>query len=141
MAHAAPARCRVSETPRLLVVDDNADNLEIAAIMLGERYRVVTCSSAAEAIASLETADPDAIVLDIAMAPVDGMACLRAIRANPRYAKTPAVALTALARDVERQTFLSAGFEAVVTKPIIDPRYLMDVIDGLIGEPAVDAVS
>jgi CheY-like chemotaxis protein len=114
---------------RLLLVDDNRDNLEILAVLLSEKYRVAPYGSAAEALAALDTLQPDVLVLDIGMAPVDGLQCLAAIRAQPGYSATPAVALTAFARDSERAEFLAAGFQQVVTKPILDPGVLMRAIE------------
>jgi CheY-like chemotaxis protein len=119
-------------TPRLLLVDDNPDNLEILAVLLGERYTVASFGSAAEALSALDAVRPDVLVLDIGMSPVDGLQCLAAIRARPGHARTPAVALTAFAREVERQVFLGAGFQAVITKPILDPQVLLDAIEGLL---------
>ena len=79
---------------------------------------------------------PDLVLLDIAMTPVDGLQCLKAIRARPGYGRIPAIALTAYARDVERQAFLTGGFQAVVTKPILDHQDLFEAIDALlVSEP------
>jgi CheY-like chemotaxis protein len=121
--------------PRLLLVEDNPDNLELLAVLLSERYPVASYGSAAEALNALDAVEPDLLVLDIGMTPVDGLQCLQAIRARPRYARTPAIALTAFAREVEREAFLAAGFQAVVTKPILDPRELVAVVDRVLNEP------
>jgi CheY-like chemotaxis protein len=80
-------------------------------------------------------------VLDIGMAPIDGVQCLQAIRARPGYARIPAIALTAFARDVERNAFLEAGFQAVVTKPILDHRAFLAAIEGLLEWPALRSAS
>ena len=117
---------------RLLLVEDNRDNLEIFTLMLSARYHVAGCGSAAEALTLLDTFRPDVLLLDIRMTPVDGLQCLDAIRAAPGYTRTPAIALTAFAREVERREFLAAGFQAVVTKPIIDYGQLEDVIDSVL---------
>jgi CheY-like chemotaxis protein len=122
-------------TARLLLVDDNPDNLELLAVLLGEKYCVASYGSAAEALSDLEAVRPDLLVLDIAMAPVDGLQCLESIRAKPGYAEIPAIALTAFAREVERKAFLGAGFQAVVTKPILDHAALSDVIDAVLELP------
>ena len=119
-------------TARLLLVDDNPDNLELLALLLREKFHVASYGSAAEALSDLEAVQPDALVLDIGMTPVDGLQCLEAIRAKPGYAGIPAVALTAFARDVERKAFLDAGFQAVITKPILDHVELGEVIDGVL---------
>lgn len=119
-------------TARLLLVDDNRDNLDVLAILLGERYSVVTCESAEQAFKALEIGSADLLVLDIGMAPIDGVACLSVIRGMPGYRNTPAIALTAFAREVERQAFLAQGFQAVVTKPILDHQQLETLIDSLL---------
>lgn len=117
---------------RLVLVEDDQDNLEAFSILLGEKYVVCGYASAAEALQAIDAAKPDVLVLDIGMQPVDGMQCLKTIRATPGYRDTPAVALTGFARDVERQSFLDSGFQAVVVKPVLDHGELIAVIDRLV---------
>jgi CheY-like chemotaxis protein len=119
-------------TARLLVVDDDRDSLEVLTVLLGEKYSVSSYASPAEALDVLEAIRPDLLVLDIGMGPVDGLQCLHAIRATPGHSSTPAIALTGYARDVEKQAFLDAGFQAVVTKPIVDYERLELLIDTLL---------
>src|ERR671922_404064 len=120
------------KTARLFLVDDNADNLEVLAILLREAYTVFTYGSAVEALRDLPSIKPDLLVLDIGMPTLDGVQCLQAIRAMPGWATIPAIAVTAFARDVERKAFLEAGFQAVVTKPVIDQQELFDAIERLL---------
>jgi CheY-like chemotaxis protein len=122
------------KTARLLLVDDNPDDLEVLTVILGEKYLVLGYRSAPEALTALDTARPDLLVLDIGMSPVDGLQCLQTIRARPGYDSIPAIALTAYARDVERDAFLAAGFQAVVTKPVLDHRDLFAAIAPLLAE-------
>ena len=122
--------------PRLVLVEDDLDLLEVLSILLGEKYAVRGYASAVEALQAIDAAKPDALVLDIGMQPVDGVQCLETIRARPGYRDIPAVALTGFARDVERQSFLERGFQAVVVKPILDHGQLMAVIDRLVNSPA-----
>ena len=119
-------------TGQLLLVDDNRDNRDVLTVILSEKYRVASYGSAAEALTAVEALRPDLLVLDIGMTPVDGLQCLKAIRAMPGHASTPAIALTAFAREIDRQTFLAAGFQAVVTKPVLDLRELETLIDTLL---------
>jgi len=125
---------------RLLLVEDNRDNLEVLALLLSERYTVFAYDRAPDALQAVATVKPDVLVLDIGMPSVDGVQCLRAIRGVPGYARVPAVAVTAFARDVERRAFLSAGFQAVITKPIIDHAQLIETIDSLL-RPRVTAAA
>jgi CheY-like chemotaxis protein len=118
----------------LLLVEDHRDNREVLTVMLGQKYTVASYGSAAEALTALigDGVRPELLVLDIGMKPVDGLECLTAIRALPRYSTTPAIALTGYAREVDRQAFLAAGFQAVVTKPILDHPELETLIDRLL---------
>jgi CheY-like chemotaxis protein len=117
---------------RLLLVEDNQDNLEILRVILSEKYHVSSHACAQEALAALEAAKPDLVLLDIGMSPVDGLQCLKAIRETPGYDRVPAIALTAYARDVDRKAFLAAGFQAVVTKPILDDQELFGAVTALL---------
>jgi CheY-like chemotaxis protein len=130
---------RPASVPCLLLVDDNRDILDMLTLSLSEKYTVLGCQSAAEALAALETSRADVLMLDIRMSPIDGVQCLEAIRAMPGYADTPAIALTALARDSDRRAFLAAGFQAVAVKPILDQSELEALIDMLLGStPGAD---
>jgi CheY-like chemotaxis protein len=120
------------KTAQILIVDDDPDNLEILTVILSEKYCVSSHGSVPEALTALEAAKVDLLVLDIGMSPIDGLQCLKAIRALPGYGSIPAIALTAYARDVDRKAFLAAGFQAVVTKPILDSRELFATIAPLL---------
>lgn len=116
----------------ILLVDDHVDSLELLAFMLNEAYNVLAYAAAEEAVRGVEKFKPDLLVLDARMYPMDGVQCLKAIRARPKYTAIPAIALTALARDVDKAALLSAGFQDVVTKPILDAARLRRIIDGLL---------
>jgi CheY-like chemotaxis protein len=124
---------------RVLLVDDNEDNLEILAVILRESYEVLSYACAEEALTALEAVKPDLLLLDIGMAPIDGLQCLKATRDLPGYGSIPAIALTAYARDEDRKAFLAAGFQAVVTKPVIDHRELFATISALLTSVAASS--
>ena len=113
---------------RLLLVDDNSDHLDILALFLRGHYAVSKCGSAAEALQAIEHFMPDVLLLDIRMAPVDGVQCLQAIRGLPECSSIPAIAVTAL----DGECFLSAGFQAVVTKPVVEPAELIAVVKSVL---------
>ena len=120
------------KTARLMVVEDDQDTLDLFTLWLSENYNVFSFRCADEALAALETVKPDLLLLDIGMGPIDGLACLRAVRSKPDYHRTPAIALTGYARESEREAFQAAGFQAVLTKPIFDDD-LVVAIEAVLG--------
>ena len=104
----------------VLVVDDDVENRDaLAANLASERAHVLAAGSAAEALEVLTSSRVDVLLSDIAMPLEDGYTLIRKVRAlDGAAAKTPAAALTALARDEDRQQSLDAGFQLHLAKPI-----------------------
>jgi CheY-like chemotaxis protein len=116
-AHGVPSLEGIS----VLVVDDDDQSREVvAAHLLGCNAVVLTASSAALAFDMLQHEDVDVLLADIGMPDEDGYALIRRIRSlsRPATAAIPAAALTAFARDEDRQRALQAGFQLHLPKPI-----------------------
>ncbi len=115
---------------RVLVVDDNIDNLELVSVVL-EQYgtEVRTAASAAEAIEAIAQFLPDILISDIAMPDVDGYSLIRQIRnlEAEQGGFLPAIALTAHAKEEDRFLSLEAGFQRHLPKPL-DPFELVAVV-------------
>jgi signal transduction histidine kinase/CheY-like chemotaxis protein len=106
---------------RVLVVDDEADTLEIIKVSLNQcGAQVTTASSSAEALDLLRRDSPDVIISDIGMPAEDGFEFIRKVRLLPpeRGGKIPAVALTAYARAEDRLRVLRSGYQMHVAKPV-----------------------
>lgn len=110
------------------VVEDNADNRLLVRAILGEAYDVRELASGDAALAAFATAAPDLVLLDVSLPGLSGLEVLARLRADPRLAHLPVVALTAHAMDGDRQRLLAAGFDAYVAKPIVDESVLLDAI-------------
>ena len=120
---------------RVLVVDDEPDTLDLlVAVLKGCGAAVTTAASAAEAFRLLKGAKPDVLVSDIGMPDEDGYALIRKVRrlGDDEGGKTPAVALTAYAREADRRKAIRAGFQTHMTKPV-EPSALVEVIASLAG--------
>ena len=105
----------------VLLVDDEPDAREVMASALEScGATVISASSAREALDTLTHTNVDLLLSDIAMPGQDGYELIRDIRAMPsaRLATIPAAAVTAHARDDERDRALSAGFHMHLTKPV-----------------------
>ena len=106
---------------RVLLVDDEAEAREIlSTVMTRTGAEVTACDSASEALALLLEWKPDVILSDIAMPDEDGYSFIGKVRALPREkgGETPAAALTAYARDIDRSQALAAGYQMHIAKPI-----------------------
>jgi signal transduction histidine kinase len=112
---------------RVLVVDDDGDTRQLLATALGgQGARVTTAASVAEAMTTFAAEAPHVVVSDISMPDEDGFALLRRVRGGDS-AGVPVVAITAYARDEDREHALSAGFAAYMAKPF-DPQELARVL-------------
>ena len=118
---------------KVMAVDDDADSRTLLQTILeGCGAQVLTCSSAADALAALEGFGPDVVISDIGMPDEDGYSLIQKIRAaGTGYKRLPAVALTAFARVEDRMKALSAGFNMHVPKPV-EPAELLTVIASLV---------
>jgi signal transduction histidine kinase/CheY-like chemotaxis protein len=109
------------DSVRVLIVDDEPDAQEVMASALEScGATVMSAGSARDALETLRHVDIDLLLSDIAMPGQDGYELIRAIRAMPsaRLASIPAAAVTAHARDDERERALAAGFHLYLTKPV-----------------------
>ncbi len=117
-----PARTPTASLQGLsvLVVDDDTETREVVAASLESCQAVVrTAASASQAFEVLQREHIDVLLADIAMPGEDGYALIRRLRAlKVEAAGIPAAALTALARDEDRQQALDAGFQLHLSKPI-----------------------
>ena len=106
---------------RVLVVDDNPDQLEILRGLLGHAgAHVVVAHTAQEAFDSFQADPPDVVVSDLAMPGVTGYNLVRRIRSARGGRNVPVIAITAFYEDEHREKALEAGFSAWLAKPASD---------------------
>jgi CheY-like chemotaxis protein len=107
---------------RILLAEDNATNQLVATRVLQKLgCHVDVAGNGTEAIAALEMARYDVVLMDIQMPVMDGLEATRAIRAADSRALDPGVpivAMTAHALHGDRERFLAAGMDGYVSKPI-----------------------
>lgn len=118
---------------RILVVDDNLLNRKLACDLLElEGHEVLQAEDADQAQAQLDRGQlPDLILMDISLPGMDGLTFTRQLKADPRFAGIPVVALTAFAMKGDEHKALAAGCCAYLTKPIDTRRLPQQVADAL----------
>ena len=106
------------ETPTILIVDDNPNNIKIVALILRSlKYKIVIATNGEQAIELVEQTRPDLILLDIMMPKMDGFEACSIIKEKEENSNIPVIFITAL-NDTES---LVKGFKAggvdYITKP------------------------
>jgi CheY-like chemotaxis protein len=114
----------------VLLVEDEPDARELIATILTKAGAAVeTAISVDQAMAVIERTPPDVLLSDIGLAGDDGYALIRQVRAREidTRRRLPAAAVTAYARQEDRERALDAGFDAYVAKPV-DPDVMVATI-------------
>jgi signal transduction histidine kinase/DNA-binding response OmpR family regulator/ABC-type amino acid transport substrate-binding protein len=113
---------------RVLLVDDNEINQEVAAEMLRHAgFEVQLAGNGQEAVDAVARSDFDVVLMDMQMPVMDGLEATRAIRNLPQHGDVPIIALTANAMVGDRERCTEAGMNDHVAKPI-DPQLLWNTL-------------
>ncbi len=109
----------MTETARILIVDDTVINLQILGKILADSgYHVTAAKSAREALDFLQKKVPDMILLDVMMPVMDGFELCRTIKANPETEPIPVIFITALTETKDKVRGFKTGAVDYITKPL-----------------------
>ncbi|CAN5904243.1 hypothetical protein BH11PSE8_BH11PSE8_36780 [soil metagenome] len=104
---------------RVLLVEDNAINQELALELLSDAGMVVVVAdNGQQALDRLANGGFDCVLMDCQMPVLDGYEATRRIRQEPRWAQLPVIAMTANAMAGDRELALEAGMDDHIAKPI-----------------------
>jgi diguanylate cyclase (GGDEF)-like protein/PAS domain S-box-containing protein len=107
------------DVPTILIVDDEAQNRRLLAVLLRpEGYLTSSAASGEEALASISQSAPDLILLDMMMPGIDGCQVASILKANPATSNIPIIVVTAHMERSARLACLEAGAEDFLTKPV-----------------------
>ena len=124
----------------ILIAEDNPTNRELLRELLEIcGYTVAEACDGQEALAMVEQAPPDLLLLDIGMPLLDGFAVVRKLRENPRFASLPVVAVTAYAMQGDREKIMNSGFDGYLSKPV-NSGSLVQELDRLLAHPNTQSV-
>ncbi|HKQ39416.1 MAG TPA: response regulator transcription factor [Verrucomicrobiae bacterium] len=124
--------------PKVLVVDDEPDAIELIAFNLkGAGLDVVTAADGAEALKKAEQHTPDLVILDLMLPEVDGLEVCKVLRRTPKTAGVPILMLTSKSAEIDRVLGLELGADDYVTKPF-SPRELVLRVKRLLRSPKSD---
>lgn len=118
---------------RIALVEDNPDNRMLIGALLEDLYEVDIYPDGESALAGIAARRPDLVLLDISLPELDGTEVLKRLREAGPAIEEPVIALTAHAMAGDRERFLELGFDAYVSKPIVDEDELLEPIARLLG--------
>jgi CheY-like chemotaxis protein len=103
---------------RVLVIDDDVDICEViqASLELVAGIEVTVASSGQEGLTIAAVELPDAILLDMRLPDMDGIAVFQALQADPKTQQIPVVFLTAKVNPIDRRWFIESGVQ-FIAKP------------------------
>ncbi len=112
-------RSKKMPTKRILIVDDEESIQTVVqfGIQMVADWDVLIASSGPQGIKTACDESPDAILLDVMMPDMDGIATFKALQSDPQTSQIPVIFLTAKAQTSERRQFNDLGVSGVITKP------------------------
>ena len=119
---------------RIMIVDDDEDSREMLRILLSTRNaEVLAAGGAAEALALIESFEPDVLISDLGMPEMDGYDLIRQVRSSESELcrRVPAIALTGYVSIEEQRRVRSSGFDVHISKPL-DHAVLVQTIGELL---------
>jgi CheY-like chemotaxis protein len=112
----------------ILIVEDNEMNRDMLSRRLARRgFEIVIAIDGETGIDVARAQRPDLVLMDMSLPVVDGWEATRRMKADPRLAHIPVIALTAHAMASDREKALEAGCDDYDTKPIELPRLLAKI--------------
>jgi len=115
-------------SPIILIVDDNETNRKLCRLLLQKNgFETIEAEDGATGIKMAKEHLPSLILMDIQMPVMDGIAAMKALRAEPETASIPVIALTSYAMKEDKEKFLAKGFDGYISKPI-DKNAFIDAV-------------
>jgi CheY-like chemotaxis protein len=112
----------------VLIVDDDRDNVGVPEQLLLHFGATIHIAEDGQAgLGILETTTPTFILLDLSMPRMDGWEMLVRLRADPRTAPIPVIALTAHAMPADEDRIIQAGFDGYIVKPFMFSTFFDEI--------------
>jgi CheY-like chemotaxis protein len=123
----------MAEAQRILLVEDNEDNLAVyRAILQYAGYEVLEARDGVAGVEEARSGRPDLILMDISIPKIDGFEATRILKTDPETRGIPIVALTAHAMDEDRERARQVGCDGFLAKPV-EPRRVVREIERFLG--------
>ncbi len=121
----------MSFRPKVLLVDDDHDTLDVLEIILYKDYEIITAMNGFEALKKVEEEAPDLIITDIMMPVMNGIRFFNNLRKSAIARNVPVVAVTSFSREYPAKSLTNMGFSGIIAKPP-DKAAVIDLLSRLL---------
>jgi CheY-like chemotaxis protein len=121
----------MSVLPKILVVDDDHDSLDLLELFLYKYYDISTAMNGFEALSRMESERPQLIITDIKMPVMDGIRFLNSLRKHSSTRSVPVIAITSFNQEHTIKSLTNIGFNGILAKPL-DGKSALELVNGLI---------
>lgn len=113
---------------RILVIEDNVDNLELVRFLLERAgFAVLSAQGGCSGLQVAREQLPDLVLLDLTLPEMDGWEVVDLLKKDPATAALPVVALTAHTLPGDRQRALDAGCDGYISKPLDVAGFALEI--------------
>jgi len=113
-----------NEKQKIIVVDDNLENLTALKNTMKDIYEVYPCPSAAKMFDLLKHIQPELILLDVEMPEVNGYEAIKQLKSDPKFNEIPVIFLTSMNDPQSEMEGLNLGAVDYIPKPFVAPLLL-----------------
>ena len=117
--------------PKILLIDDNNDTLDILEMYLYKEFEVITAMNGFEGLKRAEEESPDLIITDIMMPIMDGIRFFNSLKKIEKTSHIPVIAITSFVKKITKKSLINMGFNGVVSKPL-DRQAVLDTVHKVI---------
>jgi two-component system cell cycle response regulator DivK len=112
----------------ILIVEDNATNMELSSFLLeSANYNVLKSATAEDGVAIARDQHPDLILMDIQLPGMDGLRATALLKGDRATCDIPVLALTALAMKGDEERIRAAGCDGYIAKPLDYKAFLAEI--------------
>ncbi|WP_322506903.1 response regulator [Anaerolinea sp.] len=118
----------MTEANRILVIEDNADNLELVRFLLEQAgFQIISAMDGLDGLEKARSRKPDLVLLDMSLPELDGWHLAKQLKESPETAHILIVALTAHTLPGDRRRALEAGCDGFISKPLNVARFASQI--------------
>lgn len=129
-----PAKSKEKDGAKVLIVEDNPDNMITIKAMLKENFYIIEATDGEAGVKKAKLYRPDLILLDISLPVMDGFKVFDSIRKDKNLGHIPIIVVTARAMAGSRKEILAYGFNGYISKPIDEKLLKTTIQEVLIGK-------